>query len=100
MLESALTILIEDRARGADLYINHRQVMSEAVVYLARQSVALSRGRQLFDLGSVISQKLIRLCQCRPRLPLACRDSSEDYNEHDTGAVDHRYRNRVNPPAA
>src|SRR5690242_14469041 len=100
MFKRALPILIKHGARRADLYINHCKVMTEAVVYIARQSVAFSRGGQLFDLRGVISQQLIGLRQFRPRFALTGRYSSEDYDEHDARAVNDRYRDGVEPAVA
>ena len=100
VVQCARTILIEDGLRRANLHVNHGQVMPEAVVYLARQAISFFRRCQFLDLRRVISQQLISFRECGPRLALAGRDSREDYNEHDAGAVDERDGNGVNPSAA
>src|ERR1044072_9559578 len=97
MLKRAPTILIKDGPGRSYLHVYHRKVMAQSIMYLARQAVTLGCGGQLFDFSSVISQQLVRLCQCRTCFTLACRDSSEDHDEHYAGTIDHSYRNRVNP---
>src|SRR5689334_22307229 len=99
MFKRPLTILIQNRARCIYLYIDYRKVVAKPVMYLARQSVALSRCGQFFDLRSVVAQQLVSLRQSSPRFTLAGCDAGEYYNEHYASAVDDCQGNRINPAA-
>jgi hypothetical protein len=43
MVQCALTVQIKNQLRCTDLHINYSQVMPKAVMYLARQAIALFR---------------------------------------------------------
>src|SRR2546421_1498078 len=100
MRQRARFVLREDRLRRADLHVDHRQIMAEAIVYLARQTVALFRSRQLFDLRGVLAQTPISCAQLCPRLALARSDPREDHDEDDARAVSERNGDGVNPTTA
>ena len=72
---AAFRIAADDRARGFELDVNHRQVMPQRVVDLARHAVALVRGGELRDFGG---QRFGAL----PRLTFALRDADVDDHEH------------------
>src|SRR5512133_451364 len=100
MIEGAWAILRHDRLRCTNLHINYSQIMTEAVVYLSRQTVPFLGGSQIFNLCGVFTQSLVSLCQFGAGLALARRDSREDDYENYPGTVNDCDDNRIDPSTA
>src|SRR6185436_14375425 len=71
VVQGAPAILLTDGLRRANLHINDGKIMPEAVMYLARQTISLFRGCQLFYLRGVVPQQLVSFRERGPGFALA-----------------------------
>ena len=71
----------DDGACRLEQHLHDGQVVSHAVVDVAREPVALLDGGQLLGLGGVPAQPLVRLGELGPRLPLPHEQLGHDERE-------------------
>src|SRR5262249_44866747 len=100
MLECSCSILIKHSSGSSNLHVYNGQIMTEAIVYFARQPVALFSRSEFFYLSRMITQQLICFCERFTSIAFPGRDSSEDHHEYYARAIDDGERDRVDPTAA